>query len=143
MATRRVLSVTGDVALQLLRLTAASADVLPPLKSAASGALYIAEIIKKFRSNKAEWKEFHEYVQNATASVVHSLAQTEPSQTDIRDKLEALQGTIQNILASVEAKQDRPRYKRFYKFIQDPDMIADMRKRLDDTVGLFTDDPLA
>ncbi|KAF8598006.1 TPR-like protein [Ceratobasidium sp. AG-I] len=138
MATRRVLGVTGDVALQLLRLTAASADVLPPLKSAAGGALYIAEIIKKFRSNKAEWQEFHDYVQNATASVVHSLAQTDSSQTDIKDKLDALQGTMQKILASVEAKQDRPRYKRFYKFIQDPDMIADMRKSLDDTVGLFT-----
>ncbi|KAF8594481.1 hypothetical protein BDV93DRAFT_515736 [Ceratobasidium sp. AG-I] len=138
MATRRVLSVTGDIALQLLRLTAASADVFPPLKSAAGDALYIAEIVKKFRSNKAEWQEFQDYVQNATASVVHSLAQTDLSQTDVRDRLDTLRGTMENIIASVKAKHDRPRYIRVYKFIQDRDMISEIRKRLEDAVGLFT-----
>ncbi|KAF8594480.1 TPR-like protein [Ceratobasidium sp. AG-I] len=138
MTTRRVLSVTGDIALQLLRLTAASADVLPPLKSAAGGALHIAEIVKKFRSNKAEWQEFQDYVKNATASVIYSLAQTDPSRTDLRDKLDTLQRTMEDILASAEAKQDRPQYVRFLKFVQDPDMIADMRRKLEDVIGLFT-----
>jgi hypothetical protein len=45
MSARRALSVTGAATLQLLRLTHASADVLPPLKSAAGGALYIAELV--------------------------------------------------------------------------------------------------
>jgi hypothetical protein len=45
MSTRRVLNLTGDVVLQLLRFTSASADVFPPLKSAAAGALHIAEIV--------------------------------------------------------------------------------------------------
>jgi len=44
MSARRVLSATGDVALQLLRAVDASADEFPPLKSVASGALYIAEL---------------------------------------------------------------------------------------------------
>jgi hypothetical protein len=43
--TSQVLSVTGDVALQLLRLTSACFDVFPPLQSAAADALHIAEIV--------------------------------------------------------------------------------------------------
>ena len=46
MSTRRVLNETGNVALELLRSTAASADVFPPLKSVAGGVLHIAEIIE-------------------------------------------------------------------------------------------------
>jgi hypothetical protein len=44
MSTRRVLSVTGDAALQLLRLTHASADVLPPVKKVAGEVLYMAHL---------------------------------------------------------------------------------------------------
>jgi hypothetical protein len=36
----------GEAALALLRLTAATADVFPPLKSAAAGALYIVDTVK-------------------------------------------------------------------------------------------------
>lgn len=46
MSARRVLSVTGDLAVQILRLTVASSDVFPPLKSAAAGALHIAELTR-------------------------------------------------------------------------------------------------
>jgi hypothetical protein len=45
MSAHQTLSATGDIVLQLLRLTAASADVFPPLKSASGGALHIAEIV--------------------------------------------------------------------------------------------------
>ena len=41
----RVLKEAGEIALALLRLTSASADVFPPLKSAAGGALHIVEIV--------------------------------------------------------------------------------------------------
>ena len=43
-----------------------------------------------------------------------------------------------DILASAKAKQDRPQLVRFFQFVQDPDMIADMRKKLEDAIGLFT-----
>ncbi|KAF8594797.1 TPR-like protein [Ceratobasidium sp. AG-I] len=138
MATRRVLSAAEDIAPQLLRLTATSTDVLPLLKSTARGALHIAEIVKKFRSNKAEWQEFQDYVKNATASIIYSLAQTDPSQTDLRDKLDTLQRTMGDIRASVEVERDRPPYVRFFKFGQDSDVIADMRKKLEEAVRLFT-----
>ena len=36
----------GDAAFALLKLTYAAADAFPPLKSAAGGALHIAELVK-------------------------------------------------------------------------------------------------
>ena len=44
---------------------------------------------------------------------------------------------MEYVLRTAKAKQDRPGYVRFFKFIQDPEMITDMRKRLEDAVGLF------
>jgi hypothetical protein len=41
----RVVKETGEAVLALLKLTRATADVFPPLKSAAGGALHIAEIV--------------------------------------------------------------------------------------------------
>jgi hypothetical protein len=41
----RVLKEAGEIALALLRLTSASADIFPPLKSGGGGALHIAEIV--------------------------------------------------------------------------------------------------
>jgi hypothetical protein len=58
MSVRRALSVTGTAAVQLLRLTQASVDVLPPLKSAAEGALYIAELASVRLRNVLDWHVF-------------------------------------------------------------------------------------
>jgi len=46
MKTKLVLAETGEVALALLRVTAASSDWFPPMKGAAGGALHIAELVK-------------------------------------------------------------------------------------------------
>jgi hypothetical protein len=45
MNTKHVLKEGGEVAIALLKLASASADILPPLKSAASSALYIADMV--------------------------------------------------------------------------------------------------
>jgi hypothetical protein len=45
MSANRVLKETGEVAFALLKLTSASADAFPPLKSAAGGALHIVEMV--------------------------------------------------------------------------------------------------
>lgn len=42
---KKILDGGGSGALVLLRLTHASADVFPPLKSAAGGALHIIELV--------------------------------------------------------------------------------------------------
>ncbi|KAG8793494.1 POC1 centriolar protein A [Ceratobasidium sp. 428] len=137
MTTRRVLSATGDVALQLLRLTAASADVFPPLKSAAGGALHIAELVKKFRSNKDKWRELGAYVQDATASVVESLARVDGPSGDVKTNLEKLKDTLENITAKIVEQQSLPRWERVGKFLQDPEVIADMRSQVNDCISLF------
>jgi hypothetical protein len=46
MKPKAILTETGEVALALLRLTEASSDCFPPLKSAAAGALHIVELVK-------------------------------------------------------------------------------------------------
>ncbi|QRW07261.1 hypothetical protein RhiLY_06260 [Ceratobasidium sp. AG-Ba] len=138
MDTRRAFSTTGDVAIQLLRLTAASADVFPPLKSAAGAALHIAEMIKAsgFKSNKAEWRELGIYVQDATASVVESIARLDTAE-DIGHKLEKLQTTLAVAAKSIEEEQALPLHRRFGKFLRDPDMIIGIRKNIDDAIALF------
>ncbi|KAG9079975.1 hypothetical protein FRC06_007227, partial [Ceratobasidium sp. 370] len=123
MSSRQFLSTTGDVALQLRRLTAASGDSFPPLKSAAGGALHIAEI--KFDSNKTEWRQFGEYVRDATASVVQSLAEVDPSRGDPRSKLEKLNTTPDETAKTIE------------KFMRDPELIVGMRRRVNDDISLF------
>jgi hypothetical protein len=45
MSAHQVPRVTGDFASELLRLTSESANIFPPLKSAAEGALHIVEIV--------------------------------------------------------------------------------------------------
>ncbi|KAG8685629.1 POC1 centriolar protein A, partial [Ceratobasidium sp. 394] len=137
MTTRRVFSATGDVAVQLLRLTVASADAFPPLKSAAGGALHIAEIVKKFRLNKNEWRGFGEYVRDATASVVQSLAQVDASRRDSRSKLEKLNVTLEETSKTIESELALPNRKRALKFMKDPEMIVDLRRRVDGEINLF------
>jgi hypothetical protein len=45
MRVKPVLREGGEAALALLRLTYAAADVFPPLKSAAGGALHIVDMV--------------------------------------------------------------------------------------------------
>ncbi|KAG8773178.1 hypothetical protein FRC12_002685, partial [Ceratobasidium sp. 428] len=137
MATRRFLSTTGDVAIELLRLTTAAADVFPPLKSAASGALHIAEIVKRFHANKDEWRDLGKYVQDATASVVQSLAQVNHTNGEIVSNLGKLQTVLDEITRIIESEQTLPRFNRMLKFMQDPEVITKMKGRINDSIRLF------
>ncbi|KAG9082824.1 POC1 centriolar protein A, partial [Ceratobasidium sp. UAMH 11750] len=137
MSVRRFLSTTGDIALELLRLAAASIEAFPPLKSAAEVALHVAEIVKEFRLNRDEWRGFGEYVRDATASVVQSLAQVDASRGDIRSKLEKLNVALDETAKMVESELALPNHKRLWKFRHDPEMVEGMRRRVDDAIGLF------
>ena len=46
MKPKQIMEDVEDAALSLLKLTPAAADAFPPLKSAAGGALRIAELVK-------------------------------------------------------------------------------------------------
>ncbi|KAG8772790.1 hypothetical protein FRC12_002885 [Ceratobasidium sp. 428] len=142
MAARQLLSTTGDVAFQLLKLTAAASDAFPPLKSAAAGALHIAEIVKVWmagftltKTNGASWGD---YVRDATASVVQSLAHINESDREIvASNLENLKATLDETARQIESEQALPKRKRFLKFMQDSDTIADMKKRVNNSVAIF------
>ncbi|KAG8718948.1 POC1 centriolar protein A [Ceratobasidium sp. 395] len=138
MAARQLLSTTGDVAFQLLRLTAAASDAFPPLNSAAAGALHIAEIVKKFHAYRNEWRELGDYVRDATASVVQSLAHINESDREIvASNLENLKATLNETARQIESERALPKRKRFLKFMQDSDIIADMKKRVNNSIAVF------
>ncbi|KAG8712833.1 POC1 centriolar protein A [Ceratobasidium sp. 395] len=137
MATRQFLSTTGDIAIELLRLTAAAADVFPPLKSVASGALHIAEIVQRFHANKDEWRELGKYAQDATASVVQSLAQVNHTNGEIVNNLGKLQTVLDEITRIIESEQALPRFNRIMKFMQDQEVITKMKDRINDSIRLF------
>ncbi|KAG8712730.1 POC1 centriolar protein A [Ceratobasidium sp. 395] len=137
MLTRRVLSATGDVALELLRLTAKSAEVFPPLQRAAELALRIADLVRNFNSNKDEWRELGTYVRDATASVAQSLACTSPSHTEMMKDLEKLKAVLDEVENRIRSEQALPWHKRMGRFMRDVDMITDMKSRIDNTISLF------
>ncbi|KAG9120102.1 POC1 centriolar protein A, partial [Ceratobasidium sp. 392] len=131
-STRHVLSATGDVARELLRLTAVAADALPPLKDAAVTALRIADLVKHFRSNKDQ-------------CVVQSIAQVNGSDGGTESSLEKLKTR-----PSYEWRQypqpgrnesgvraALPWHKRASRFRNDSQIIEDMRKQVDDKIALF------
>ncbi|KAI0055606.1 hypothetical protein BV25DRAFT_166297 [Artomyces pyxidatus] len=60
----------AQYAVEFLRAVNASADVFGPLKSAVGGALYVAETVKKFKSNKKDWDRFGAHIQDCLACVL-------------------------------------------------------------------------
>ncbi|KAG9083408.1 POC1 centriolar protein A [Ceratobasidium sp. UAMH 11750] len=137
MSARRFLSTTGDVALELLRLTATSIEAFPPLKSTAEVALGISETVQGFHLNRNEWRGFGEYVRDATASIVQSLAQVDASDGETKGKLEKLNVTLAEAAKAIASERALPKYKRLGKFLKDPEIIADLKRRVDDEIGLF------
>jgi len=84
----RFLKESGEAVFALLKLTSASADAFPPLKSAA-GALYTSLRLsgmsisyatiscqcsslyaQKFKSNKREWTDFAIYIKDTLACII-------------------------------------------------------------------------
>ncbi|KAG8792632.1 hypothetical protein FRC12_005411 [Ceratobasidium sp. 428] len=137
MTTRRALSITGNAAVELLHSTVGSASVFPPLKVAANGALAIADIVVKFQTSKEEWRDFKEYVQNTIAAVIESFIQLDETSYDLRMRLADLQRTLDDVLARIEFELALPRHTRALKLLTEPDMIADMRRKLANTINIF------
>ncbi|KAG8787542.1 hypothetical protein FRC12_015465 [Ceratobasidium sp. 428] len=137
MTTRRALSITGNAAVELLHFTVGSASVFPPLKVAANGALAIADIVVKFQTSKEEWQEFKEYVQNTIAAVIESFIQLDETSYDLRMRLADLQRTLDDVLARIKFELALPRHTRALKLLTEPDMIADMRRKLANTISIF------
>ncbi|KAG8745291.1 hypothetical protein FRC12_014572, partial [Ceratobasidium sp. 428] len=137
MSARRILSATGDIALELLQLTAKSTEVFPPLQSVAELALLIAELVRNFRSHKDEWRDLGRYIRDATASVTQSLAQIGVSHADTKENLEELRGTLDDIAECIKSEQALSSFSRIRRSLRNMDIIVDMRDRIDQAIGLF------
>ncbi|KAI0060736.1 hypothetical protein BV25DRAFT_1992793, partial [Artomyces pyxidatus] len=132
------LSLMSQIAVDILKLVSETADVFPPLKSAAGGALYIAEKVKKFKSNKKEWVRLAEDIQNTLACVVKLLPDGNMDNHDnLKDHMKNMETTLCGIVSSITKMQNQNFFKRVLTFAQDPDKIDDMRKQFNDAVGLF------
>jgi hypothetical protein len=106
---KAILTQTGEVALALLKLVAASSDWNPPLKAAVGSALHIIGLIKvcihvhifvpsrtihllikDFRSRREDWRTFSNYVQGSMAWIIQTLPDASDSREDLRQNLENL-----------------------------------------------------
>ncbi|KAI0060752.1 hypothetical protein BV25DRAFT_1839546 [Artomyces pyxidatus] len=142
LCARSLLSLTlamAQIAVDILQLVSETADVFPPLKSAAGGALYIAKMVQKFKSNKKEWAQFAKDINDRLACVVKLLP--ENTRTDTRNDLLAhvahLEITLNKIKSSIKAIQDQKALKRIGSFARDPDKIKEMRRLFDDAIARF------
>jgi hypothetical protein len=113
---------TGShVAVPILKFISSVADVFPPLKSAAGGALHISQItqvrfhmrirherpltswhLQDYRGDKQEWKDFGDYVQEMVAEVVvRSLQDSNLSVFPWSDRIQKLETSVYLLGASV------------------------------------------
>jgi hypothetical protein len=103
----RVLKESGEAVFALLKLTSATADAFPPLKSAAGGALHIAELVvvrsiylcdpsimpmvvlyaQQFKSNKKEWASFAQHIQDTLACIIRFLPNVDQPRGDVMQNM--------------------------------------------------------
>ena len=105
----RVVKESGEAVFALLKLTSATADAFPPLKSAAGGALHIAELVvvriylcspfvllnvvlyaQQFKSNKKEWASFAQFIKDTLACIIQFLPGVNQSRGDLMQNMKKL-----------------------------------------------------
>jgi len=123
------------VALLILEGVHSAADAFPPLKSASGGALYIAKLVRSFRSNQRQWREFGIFVGGSVASVTQS--SPDVCKEMLVKRLEELDRTVQGICKRIDEIRMKSTVARLLTFMKDPDQIRDMRNELDSALQLF------
>jgi len=105
----RAVKESGEAIFALLKLTSATADAFPPLKSAAGGALHIAELVlvriylcvpsvmlifvlyvQQFKSNKKEWASFAQYIKDTLACIIRFLPDGDQPKDDLMQNMKKL-----------------------------------------------------
>ncbi|KAI0061596.1 hypothetical protein BV25DRAFT_725140 [Artomyces pyxidatus] len=126
----------ADIVIEFLRAVDAAADAFGPLKSAVGAALYIADKVRKFKSNQQEWAGLAAHIQSClTCVLVPENVLDTPE--DLKKHMSELQGTLKDIIASIERLQAKKKFKRFAAFLTDPKKITDMRLKFDDAIRVF------
>ncbi|KZP17511.1 hypothetical protein FIBSPDRAFT_957133 [Athelia psychrophila] len=128
---------TGVAALALLHLTVAASGAFPPLQLAAQGALDIAQLVQRFKSNQTDWRAFGEYTKNIVACIVRVLPDGPHSREDIKRNIAILIDALDDTDKKIRARLEKPLYIRFYKSLNDLDTIKDMKVDLDHALSLF------
>ncbi|QRV97934.1 TPR-like protein [Ceratobasidium sp. AG-Ba] len=137
MSARRAAKAPDNIALRLLQAVSDSADVFPPLQSAARDALRIIDLVKSFSSNKDEWGGLGVYTRDAVTCVVELMAQASTSGGDTDKNLDNLQHTLSEIAKEIEDERALSGFERFRRFRQDPERVGDMRVRIEQAISLF------
>jgi len=105
----RVVKESGEAVFALLKLTSATADAFPPLKSVTGGALHIAELVvvriylcdpsvmlivvlytQQFKSNKKEWASFSQYINDTLACIIRFLPDVNQPRSDLVQNMKKL-----------------------------------------------------
>ncbi|QRV97930.1 TPR-like protein [Ceratobasidium sp. AG-Ba] len=137
MSARRAAKAPDNIALRLLQAVSDSADVFPPLQSAARDALRIIDLVKSFSLNKDEWGGLGVYTRDAVKCVVELMAQASTSGGDTDKNLDNLQHTLSEIAKEIEDERALLGFERFRRFRQDPERVGDMRVRIEQAISLF------
>ncbi|KAI0057846.1 TPR-like protein [Artomyces pyxidatus] len=126
----------AQVAIEFLRAVNSAADAFGPLKSAVGGVLYVAETVKKFKSNKKDWAEFADHIQSCLACVLLPENGMD-TRDDLQEHVRALESSMKGIVATVETLRAEKRGKRIVTFLKDPEKISGMRQKFDNAIRLF------
>ncbi|KAF7971306.1 hypothetical protein HWV62_21472 [Athelia sp. TMB] len=128
--------------LELLRLANdISSDDFPALQSVAANALSILHFISKFKSNKKEWSDLGQIMQNCAIHVIMSLSESVQDASDTKDAVEA---KMQVVIAALEGGktqivrlQSMSYIQRMRNFRKDPEIIAHLKKQIVSAVEPF------
>ncbi|KAF8205713.1 hypothetical protein K438DRAFT_1818360 [Mycena galopus ATCC 62051] len=134
---KMIVEQSGDVAVAALEAVVASSAIFPPLQSVAGSALYIAKLVRNFRSNKEEWTEFSKYVDEIVADVIGKLPKDKSLREDIKESIKKLSSTLSTIAKEIEQVQQKSTSLRFFLFATRPDQISGMKQRLDEAIKLL------
>ncbi|KAJ6523867.1 hypothetical protein B0H19DRAFT_1386322 [Mycena capillaripes] len=135
---KNVLAQTGQVASVVLEALAVSSVVFPPLQSAASGALYIATLVKNFRADTKQWAEFSDYVKKRVQDAIGNLPHSAELREDIRDSIRQLSSTLERIGKDIEGIQEKSTTSRFLASASKSDQRDGMKRHLDEAIKLLT-----
>lgn len=133
---RSIIKDSATYVVPVLEAVHSAADVFPPLKSAAGGALWIAQLLEDFKSSGKDEKEFADYLRENVARVIASvtangdLASLEPLVQALNDIIEAIQEDILHW-------QSQPSLKRFGRIIKNRQPVQKYRARLDEALQVF------
>ncbi|KAJ6543091.1 hypothetical protein B0H19DRAFT_313958 [Mycena capillaripes] len=133
-----ILQQTGEAASLFLQAVQASAAAFPPLQSAAGGALYVANLVRNFRSDTRNWVDFSDYVQNQVGDVIRSLPEGYQAREDIKANIQRLSSTLERIGTEIEEMQEKSTASRLLTFSANPDKIGNMKQHLDEAIKLLT-----